>query len=458
VAIEFGTMIRRLLTVSYRPEPTFREFLSRGETQTGPVADVTVAVANAAESERIFGVPLARRGLQAVYLRICNHSHQHLRLHLVSIDPNYYTSLEAAALNHFSISRRLSGFGIAAWLVFWPILLLVPLKVITAYRANRRMNQCFQSLAFHLRPIAPGATAEGFVFTSLDLGTKIVHIRLLATGAALDLADPNLLAKREGDLATAAGHGPRLPLAVDLTFSLQVPGIAADYLRRDFETLSSGETPVDCDLPAIVQRLRAMPATTVNETGTGTGDPANLVVIGRLETVLSAFLARWDESETITLATCWKTARAFLLGAHYRYSPVSPLYLFGRSQDIALQRSRQSINERLHLRLWLTPLRFQQNPVWVGQVSRDIGVRFTTKTWNLTTHRIDPDVDEARDYVVEDLLQAERVEAAGYLDGVGACEAANARRNLTGDSYITDGNRAVILLSAARTTPRFVAW
>ena len=54
-------MIRRLLTGSYRPEPTCRDFLSRGETQTGPVADVTVAVANAAESERVFGVPLARR-------------------------------------------------------------------------------------------------------------------------------------------------------------------------------------------------------------------------------------------------------------------------------------------------------------------------------------------------------------------------------------------------------------
>jgi LssY C-terminus len=458
VAFEFGTVLRRLLTVSYRPEPTFREFLSRGETQTGPVADVTVGVPNAAESEHLFGVPLARRGLQPVYLRIRNHSHKHLRLHLVSIDPNYYTSLEAAALNHFSIGRRLSGFGIAAWVLFWPILLLVPLKVITAYRANRRMNQCFQSLAFHLRPIAPGEMSEGFVFTSLDLGTKIVHIRLLATGAALDLTSPNLLAKREGDLAPAADHQTRVPMAVDLTFSIQVPGIAADYLRRDFEALSSGEAPVKCDLPTLVARLRAMPATTVNETGTGTGDPANLVVIGRLETLLSAFLARWDESETITLATCWKTARAFLLGAHYRYSPVSPLYLFGRSQDIALQRSRQSINERLHLRLWLTPLRFQQNPVWVGQVSRDIGVRLTTKTWNLTTHRIDPDVDEARDYVVEDLLQAERVEAAGYLDGVGACEEANARRNLTGDSYITDGKRAVILLSAARTTPRFVAW
>ena len=28
-------------------------------------------------------------------------------------------------------------------------------------------------------------------------------------------------------------------------------------------------------------------------------------------------------------------------------------------------------------------------------MSRDIGVRFTWRTWNLTTHRIDPDVDEA---------------------------------------------------------------
>lgn len=458
MGIEFGTVVRRLFTVPYRPEPTYRDFLSRAQTQTGPVADVTVAVANAAESEHIFGIPLARRGLQPVYLQIHNHSQKHLRLHLISVDPNYYTPLEAAALNHFSIGRRLSGFGIAAWFLFWPILLLVPLKLITAYRANRRMNECFQSLAFHLRPISPGEVAEGFVFTSLDLGTKIVHVRLLATGAQLDLANPNLMARREGDLGASGEHKTRLPLAVDLTFSLQVPGIAADYLRRDFESLSSGETPVECDLPTLVQRLRAMPAATGNETGTGTGDPANLVVIGALETVLSAFLARWDESETITLKTCWKTARAFLLGSHYRYSPVSPLYLFGRSQDIALQRSRQSINERLHLRLWLTPLRFQQIPVWVGQISRDIGVRFTAKTWNLTTHRIDPDVDEARDYVVEDLLQAERIEAAGYLDGVGACDAANARRNLTGDVYFTDGKRAVILLSLGRTTPRFVAW
>ncbi|NBW97774.1 MAG: hypothetical protein EBR28_13865 [Planctomycetia bacterium] len=150
-------------------------------------------------------------------------------------------------------------------------------------------------------------------------------------------------------------------------------------------------------------------------------------------------------------ATCWKTVRAFLFGSNYRYSPVSPLHLFSRTQDLALQRVRHSINERLHLRLWLTPLSFQEAPVWVGQVSRDIGVRFTTRAWNLTTHRIDPNVDESRDYVLEDLLQAGRVQAAGYVDGVGPCTAAAPKRNLTGDPYHTDGKRAVVLLSATRT-------
>jgi hypothetical protein len=247
-------------------------------------------------------------------------------------------------------------------------------------------------------------------------------------------------------------------VAVDLTFSIAVPGLAADYQRRDFATLVAANSLVPCDLPALVDHLRRMPAVTTNKKGTGSGDPVNLVVIGTFDMLLSAFLARWDESETITVATCWKTLRSFLLGSQYRYSPVSPLYLFGRSQDIALQRSRHSINERIHLRLWLTPLEFLGKPVWVGQISRDIGVRFTRKAWNLTTHRIDTDVDEARDYLVEDLLQAERVEAAAYIDGVGASEVVNPRRNLTGDPYCTDGKRVAILLSAGRATPRFVGW
>lgn len=125
---------------------------------------------------------------------------------------------------------------------------------------------------------------------------------------------------------------------------------------------------------------------------------------------------------------------------------------------MALQRIRHSINDRLHLRLWLSPLRFQGLPVWVGQISRDIGVRFTVKTWNLTTHRINPDLDEARDYVIEDLLAAEHIQAVAYVDGVGECDADSPRHNLTGDHYYTDGKRAVVVVSEARAKPQVVLW
>jgi len=452
---QINILLRRLLTTPYRPQPSLRSFLSRGQTQASPAAEVTVAVLDAAESERVFGVPLARRGIQPVYLRVENRGTASLRLHLLGISPNYFTPLEAAGVNHFSIAKRLSAFGLVGWL-FLPLLLLLPLKLITAHWANRRMDECFGSQAFPLRPIPPGRTSEGFVFTPLDAGTKIVHVELHATGESLAAVVSGLAAR--GTVVSHVVPPPATEPRLCFTFSIAVPGISADYLRRNFAAINPPGSLVDCDVHTLVERLVALPATTTNRAGTRTGDPVNLVVIGEFATLLSALAARWDESETITLATCWKTARAFLLGAQYRYSPVSPLYLFGRSQDVALQRSRRSINERLHLRLWLTPLQFQGQGVWVGQISRDIGVRLTTRTWNLTTHRIDPDVDESRDYLLEDLIAAERILVAGYVDGVGAGTAAAPRHNLTGDPYFTDGKRAVLLLSTSRTAPRFVAW
>ena len=420
--------------------------------------EATVAVLDSAESARLFGVPLARRGLQPVFLRITNRGSTPLRLQVVNIDPSYFTPLEAAGMNHYSLLKRLSALGILGWFVLPLVFLLLPFKLITAYRANRRMDECFRSQAFRLRPIVPGSAAEGFVFTRFDSGTKIVHVCLHAMGGTVQTFAEDHEVGRD-----ARGYVQKPPASVqpaaEFTFSIPVPGIAVDYHRRDFQRLLTPGSIEDCrTVPSLAQRLRAMPAATTNKKATGSGDPVNLVVIGEFDTLISAFAARWDETETITFVTCWKTTRAFLLGSPYRYSPVSPLYLFGRSQDVALQRSRRSINERLHLRLWLTPVRFVGQSVWVGQVSRDIGVRFTTRTWNLTTHRIDPEVDEARDYVVEDLLEAEQLEAAGYVEGGLACDRDAPCRNLTGDPYFTDGKRAVILISATRTSPRFVAW
>jgi hypothetical protein len=437
-----GWQCWRLMATPYTPDPSCTDFHARAVSQEDSRAQVTVAVLTSAESRRLFGVDVAKRGIQPVFLRITNRSATPLRLQMVSIDPRYFTSLEAAAVNHFSIMRRLSAFGAIGWL-FFPLVALAPLKLFTAWLANGRMDDVFRGHGFRLGPIDPGATAEGFVFTTLDLGTKVVRVRLTTVGPLVQSIE-RMLPPRADVL-----HHDAAPMAAsEFMFTVPVPGIDADYHDRDFARIRPASTVQRCTLDELVAGLEAMPAATTNATGTRHGDPVNLVVLGEFRSILAVFAARWDESESISLLTCWKTVRAFLLGASYRYSPVSPLHLFGRHQDIALQRARRSINERLHLRLWLTRLEFEGRPVWVGQVSRDIGVRFTTHAWNLTTHRIDPDVDESRDYVIEDLLLTGRVEAAGYVGGAGACTRAAPHRNLTGDPYFTDGKRAVIMLAA----------
>ena len=50
--------------------------------------------------------------------------------------------------------------------------------------------------------------------------------------------------------------------------------------------------------------------------------------------------------------------------------------------------------QRNHMRIWLAPVRYQGHPVWVAQLSRDIGVKPTWHSPFLMTHVIDPEIDE----------------------------------------------------------------
>jgi hypothetical protein len=286
-----------------------------------------------------------------------------LWLDRVQLDPDYYTPQEAANLAHFDMRTRLVAFGVLGWLLL-PLLPLVPLKLLSVHAANRRMNELFRKLGFPTGVIPAGKKVSGFLFTPLDEGLKRVDVHLLCRSRSLNFP-----------------------------FTLEVPGLVLPHPVEESATAAKAE---ELDEAAFQDWLQRQPRCTGNLQSTLEGDPLNLVVVGDRATI-SECLSAWDETEAITLGTAWKTAKAFLLESQYRYSPVSPLYLGGRQQDLALQRARGNLSQRLHLRLWTTSVRFDGQRVWIGQVSRDIGVRFTPRTWNLTTHQIDPNVDEARD-------------------------------------------------------------
>jgi hypothetical protein len=415
-------LLKRWLSIEYSPHPEDRTFLERAHHRREREVETTVAVPSDHESARIFGVRLARHRLQAIWLEVMNGGAEPLWLDRVQLDPDYFTPLEAAHIARFAIARRLVAFGVLGWL-FLPLLPLVPLKLLAAHNANLQMNDLFRTVGFPSGVIAPTKKVRGFLFTPLDEGVKRIDVRLLSHDTALDFR-----------------------------FTVEVPGLKLPHLAEE-----SGGKAEELDEAALQVWLERQPRCTSDAQRTIEGDPLNLVIVGDRASIREC-LSTWDETETITFATAWKTARAFLLESQYRYSPVSPLYLGGRQQDLALQRARVSLNQRLHLRLWTTSVSFAGQPVWIGQVSRDIGVRFTSKTWNLTTHQIDPNVDEARDYVLDNLRGTGRLGQLGFVPGVEAAPATAPRRNLTGDPYFTDGLRAVAVLSLTLTTPTFLNW
>ena len=69
----------------------------------------------------------------------------------------------------------------------------------------------------------------------------------------------------------------------------------------------------------------------------------------------------------------------------------------------------------------------------------------------VTTHKIDPDVDETRDFLLEDLAYSESLLKFGYIGGVGPASYEQPRGNLTGDPYFTDGRRLVMWVTGEPT-------
>jgi len=376
-------------TIYQKPRPIHDvPFMARSQSKVDGDVRVTVAVLGAEESRQLFGVNLAGQDIQPVWVRVQNADSVAYWLMSSGLDPDYYSPLEAAYAFHATIGSSV----------------------------NKKIDDHFRVMNFR-NPIAPGTSVSGFIFANRDEGTKVVDIDLIGQGTTKFF-----------------------------TFFVPVPGIKADYHEVDFDNLYTAEEIVNLDENELRTELENLPCCATNEDGTENGDPLNLILIGSREDISSAFVRRgWLPAEQTYGTAVWKTIKSFLFGSRYRYSPVSPLYFSKRPQDIAGQKPRHTVHERNHLRMWLSPMRYQGKPVWIGQISRDIGVRFTFKTWPPVTHKIDPDIDEAMYALLEDLVYSQQLAKTGWVKGVGAATRSKPRHNLTGDPYFTAGLRAVLV-------------
>ena len=388
IALLMFLLLMALGCASFGPVPIEEvPFKKRAVTQSDDDVNVTVVVPSPEESEKIFGTKLSNRNIQPVWIEIQNKDQAPYWFFPVHTDPGYFSPAEVAYMKRFRWSHS----------------------------KNNQMKAHFESMDFRVI-IPPGETVSGFIHTNMDPGLKYVNVSMFNSKGMKTF------------------H-----------FVVEAPGIKADYQEVDVKSLYAPEAYIDCDEQRLRAELEKLPCCTTNKSGSRNGDPLNLVFIGDVADLLTALIGGgWDVTEAMSSGSIWRTARSFLFGKRYRHSPVSSLYVFGRRQEAAFQKARETIHERNHLRVWLTPLRFKDLPVWVGQISRDIGVKFTLKTGFLTTHVIDPDVDNDRYYLMQNLMDAKALTRFGYVKGVGARSLDDPGYNLGGDPYFTDGLRAVL--------------
>lgn len=359
------------------------EFMSRAESMTQGGVTVTVAVPSREETEALFGTSLYNDLIQPVWIEVDNQSQKNYILMKVGVDRMGFSPLEASYQRH------------------------------SGDKATRLdMDRFFYSMDFK-NPVMAGTVNSGFVFTNLDEGHKAIHVDLVGNN----------------DLKA-------------YSFVIQIPGIVTDASLVDFANLYDNWVEIS-DEKELRKTLEGFPCCTVNKDGSDRGDPLNIVMIGDSKDVFSALIrSGWHQTEVTHGASIMKTVRSFLFGRRYRYSPISPLYVFGRQQDLGMQKARSSITLRNHMRLWRTRYNYHGKAVFLGQISRDIGVKFNART--ITTHVIDPDVDDTRNSLVGDLAYSQNLVKLGYVAGSQVSTMRETHYNLTPDPYYSDGLRAVM--------------
>ncbi len=245
------------------------------------------------------------------------------------------------------------------------------------------------------RRIEPGQSQSGFVFTEARRGTK---------GVAVDL------------------FGPQKDKEYSFLFFVIVPGFKPDHAQVNFDKLFSESDLVSYDEEGLQQALRDMPCCATGPSGE---DFLNVVFIGDGDHVLQALLrAEWYERLARERSRAEATSNAS--------------QLYGRIADAVFQKDRRGKGDSMELRLWMTPMKLGDDPVWIGDVIHFI------KGPKGRPVALDPDLDDARNFLLQDIWYAQSMARVAWIKGMELVSVREPRSDSLGNNYFTDGFRIVI--------------
>jgi hypothetical protein len=270
------------------------------------------------------------------------------------------------------------------------------LHTLLGTTTNASIDDHFNALAFK-NPIPPGETRSGILLTNPDRDPKLVNIDLFGSRTLIPFT---LFVPVPDDL-------PDTRLALTL---FKYP----DQEITDYHDLAS--------LRAALERL---PCCAIDPQATTGADPLNVIAIGNIGDIGAAMVRR----------------------SYHRNLHEADLAqrLFGRKPDVVLRKQAQAGAPATSIRAWLAPIRFNAESVYVVQVGRPVGGRFAHKGG--ADDVLHDDVDEARNFLVQDMMYSGGLEKLGFVNGVGPVPQAHARTTLNGAHYFTDGLRAVMFFA-----------
>lgn len=260
--------------------------------------------------------------------------------------------------------------------------------------ARNAMGRRFDQLSI-ARYVPAGETRSGFVFTHADPGAKGFNV----------------------DLFSATGlHS--------FTYLLRVPGFVPDYAKLDIRTIYSPEELTTYDENELPAALKGLPCCATTKDGEKSGEPINVILVGDGTELLKGLLrSNWAETSAAEAAAS------------------APTYLFGRSQDAIFRYQSLAGDSYYELRVWRAPLMSGEEPVWAGQL-RHLFKR------GLPVFRIDPDVDNARSFALQNFLYGQTLQKVAWISGHEVVPVESFWESLINKPYFTDGYRVVVWLSA----------
>ena len=210
----------------------------RALTKESNGIQASAAVLGDQEARQIFGIDLAEKKIQAVWIEIENNTDRPLVLLPTAIDPEYFAPLEVAMAYHKAFATE----------------------------ANAALNEHLLNLNFPNRsPIEPGSRASGYIFTRWEKGMKVIDVDLLGNNFSQNF--------------TIFAPNPDLDQPEDII----------DRIETMFSASEQQEVESDDELRQVLEQL---PCCVSVENGGPSAEPLNVVIIGALDDWITAFIRR----------------------------------------------------------------------------------------------------------------------------------------------------------------------